>query len=69
MSKTFFNTTEEHKRYDKIEALTQEEKETLKLMFLKENNERIKSIKNNVQFFFYFTVASIAIAFIIAVNQ
>jgi len=68
MSKTFFNLPKEHNRYDKFDALTQDEKETLKLMFLKENLEHTKSIKNNVQFFFWFTLASIAIGIVISIN-
>jgi hypothetical protein len=68
MSKTFFNSPNEQKRYDKFEALSQEEKETLKLMFLKQNLDYTKSIKNNVQFFFWFTLASIAIGIVISIN-
>lgn len=68
MSKSFFITPEEQTRYDKIDALTQEEKETLKLMFLKQSNDHLKSIRNNVLFFFYFTFVSLVLAAIISAN-
>ena len=65
MSLNFFHEPKDIELQDKFKKLSTEEKETLKLMFAAKQTMYLKSIKENIQFFFYLTIISIVLSIFI----
>lgn len=69
MNPIYHGTPDDKKYYEAIEKLTDrelQEKHAFYLRNIQKSNERIKL---NLQFWFYFTIASIAVAVLILLNK
>jgi hypothetical protein len=64
-----YNTDDERKFYENAEKLTDRELQEKQAYYLAQLNKNTLNIKNNVQFWFYATIISTALAILILGNQ